>query len=600
MSKRTRGHTATPPVPKTAAVEMGSLQNGHHRKFVEPHVSFIVPVYKVPPDVLKRCLVSLDSQDYENLDVVVVFDGGDPDLEAVAAEVIAQAVSGSRFKTVVIPHGGACAARNAGLAASVGEIVSFFNSDYIAKPGMCRRWVEALTANPDCGFVYGAYEYAAAQRWLYYSKPFDPYLLDVANYIDCGFPLWRKYAVPWDTACKSLQDWDFWLRVVKTHGVRGHYMGPEPTFIAAVPRAGGLSEDSSKNWIDRVHYVKKKNGIGEPELVVTSLGAQNHGIEIAKMLGADFRDDTIHKPNEYKALYLIGLYTNGPDTMRQHGQVLASFQKEKTKRIVHFVGADIYHLRNLPWKDVQYLAGLFKLEVAATFCETDLAREELAAFGFDAQVVPIPPYSTLVPQLLPRDFRVAIFLTEKSDFDKYCLQETLSIVRAMPDVEFTAYGDYEMSAIYSNLKIEGAIPRDKWPDFVARHSCLLRLCRHDTLPMATCEFIMAGRDVVTNIPSPYTVTIPTKGTIEISAWDHFGEGLNAYNWPRTKKLVVQALRDVRAGRAGNGLTFTVEGIGAPAVRRDFRAEAHEHYAHLLDRETYFERVYGAAGLRRPL
>src|ERR1700748_2669557 len=110
-------------------------------KFVkDPLFSVIVPVYEVPPMVFKRCLMSLQDQDYENKEVILVFDGENKELENIAKPF--------GFKILIIEHAGACAARNAGFKESKGEIVSFFNSDYVAKPGMIRMWVDKLLENP--------------------------------------------------------------------------------------------------------------------------------------------------------------------------------------------------------------------------------------------------------------------------------------------------------------------------------------------------------------------------------------------------------------------------------------------------------------------
>src|SRR5690349_14750687 len=98
----------------------------------EPLISMIVPVYKKDPDVLKRCLMRLEDQDYPNMEVLCVMDG--PDVQLF--DIIVPFLKEKRFRVVETEHGGACAARNAGFKASQGEIVSFFNSDYIAKPGM--------------------------------------------------------------------------------------------------------------------------------------------------------------------------------------------------------------------------------------------------------------------------------------------------------------------------------------------------------------------------------------------------------------------------------------------------------------------------------
>jgi glycosyltransferase involved in cell wall biosynthesis len=552
----------------------------HELAFREPLISFIVPAYKIEPLTLKRCLHSLsdEEQDYPNREVIVVLDGPNEKLAKIAAQ------SETHCQVVEIEHGGACAARNAGFRVSKGEIVSFFNSDYIAFPGMVRKWVDALLEHPEHGFVYSGYEYAASRRWVYPSKPFNEYLLGVANFIDCGFPLWRKYVVEWDEQCKSLQDWDFWIRVVKTHHVSGFYLGGEPSFIAEPSgKPGGLSEDSSLNWVDRVHYIKCKNGIVEPELVVTSLGAANHGIEIAKMLKADFRDDTLFKPNVYKAVYLIGFYNRGED-LKQHAEIIARFREKKDcKIIVHFVGADIYWLRHRSFKDLKYLSGALQLQVDHLLCENQQSQMELREMGFHADIVPIPPYNEYEVKPLPEEFSCALFLTNRSDFDKYCLEETLSIARAMPDVRFMAYGDAaDRSIQYENVICVGNLTFSEWKQFVYKNSCYFRLVRHDTLPTASNEFILAGRDVVTNVPMPYMEYIDTRGKSELNqGWDIFQEGLNAYNWSKTKKAIVQKIRLLK--KVGNVIN---------------RYPAHDFYSKMLDRQNYINTIYRLAEIEK--
>lgn len=554
----------------------------------DPLLSFIVPVHKVPRQVLQRCLMSLVDQDYPEIEIICVVNGDLADKEiAEAGEVCRDfAAKHPQINVLELPVANACGARNYGFDNSRGEIISFFNSDYIAKPGMARMWVKELREHPDCGFAYGAYEYSSTERAWYPSKPFDPFQLKMANYIDCGFPLWRKHVVAWDPDCKSLQDWDFWLRVVKGFAtavegtcfgelvpVKGHYLGREISFLAEPPRAGGLSMDSSKNWVERVHYIKAKNGIEESPLCVTSVGAPNHAVEIAKMLGADYRDDTIFKPHAYKALYLIGWYMKPSDQGNAHPQIFNHFSQ--AKRILHFVGADIYWLRKFPYESLKYLAGAIRLRSTAVLSENAQAQKELAEMGIPSEIVPIPSYSNFEVRPLPAEFRVAIMLTGRSDFDKYCYEETLSIVRAMPDVSFAAYGDGGWDIDYPNLKHFKKLPREDYEKFVYGNSCILRLVRHDTMPMASNEFVMAGRDVVTNVPAPFMEIINTGGKEELNQWDIFGSGLNQWNWPDTKKAIVQRIRAIRDGKAGNW---------------NCREEAAAHWRLVLDREAYFAKI----------
>lgn len=546
----------------------------------DPLFSFVVPIYDIKPDTLKRCLMSLEDQDYPNYEVICVMDGPNVDLVNVVCQFLGKNRS---WKVIEIEHAGACAARNAGFNASSGEIVSFFNSDYIATPGMVRMWVSALQDHPECGFAYGAYEYLTSRRWMYPSKPFDPWALKIANYIDCGFPIRREYVVEWDVNCKSLQDWDFWLRVVfpdpydkegKVTVIKGYFLGRTVSFLAEMPRPKGLSEDSANNWIERVHYIKAKNGIPEPDICVTSLGAPNHGIEIAKLLGADFRDDTIFKPHAYKALYLIGWYLKPQDRENQHAQVLMNFDRPGCKKIVHFAGADVYWLRKFPYEYLKTMLGALKMKVDHILCEADFVQKELQDLGIDSEIVPIPSYSDWEYRPLPKDFSVAIFLTDHNDFDKYCFEHTLSIVRAMPDVQFNVYGDRAKDIKYPNMKHYGNLSRKEWEGFVYANSAILRLVKHDTLPLSCSEFMMAGRSAITNIPQPYCEYIDTRGEMPINSWDAFLPGLGSERWPDTKTKIIQTIRSLKNGR----------------ILESGRLEAREYYLDLMDKQKYRNKI----------
>jgi glycosyltransferase involved in cell wall biosynthesis len=563
------------------------------RKFEdEPTISFVVPVHakNLDKNILKRCLMSLDDQDYEKMEVVIVLNGGEDDeLENVAQFFVNK---DARFKLIKTAEGGACNARNVGFDHSTGDIVSFFNSDYRAKPATARLWVDALVKNPDCGFAYGGYEFATTPAMVYGSRPFNSFVLTQFNYIDCGFPLWRKYVVKWDPEVKSLQDWDFWIRVVKTHNLKGFYLGRDFTFIAEAPRPGGLSYDSSSNWNDRVKFVREKNGIATSDLLVTSIGAEFHGIEIAKMLKADFRDmSVIQKPNVYKALYMIGFYMRPDQGHNDHPVVLGSFAEE-VKKIIHFVGADIYWLRKFPIESMRILAGTLKMGAHHILCENENAQKELKEFGIDAEIVPIPPYNDYELRPLPETFRVALYLTDRSDFDKYLQRHTLSIVRSMPDVQFSGYGDGAKDFSSPNFKHYGNMDNAQWKQFVYDHSCILRLVRHDTLPMAPCDFILAGRPAISNIPMEYSLLIDTKGKTPITDWDMFAPGFNVYEWPSTKKKIVQA---IRSRKKFNYAMPVRDGINV-FDNRSQQQRARDHWLKVLDRNKYIETISRMAGL----
>ena len=509
----------------------------------DPKFSFIVPVYDVPDDVFKRCLMSIVDQDYKNLEVIIV-----PNGDQHAAELAREFAEGrDNWKIMPLEEKGGARAKNYGFDQSTGDIVSFFCSDYIANPGMVTMWVDKLLQNPDCQFIYGAYEYSIKPRNAYYSKPFDMYQLEVANFIDSGFPIWREHAGRWDEKVKSLQDWDYWLNTIKIKGqgkLKGHYLGREISFIAEPPRDGGLSIDSMQNWVDRTDFIKNKYGIPIRDICVVSVGAPNHGIEIAKMIGADYRDDTIHKENNYKALYLIGWYMKPDQAQNDHPMILQCFHK--SKKILHFVGADLYWLRKFSCQQIKEWAGAMKLSVDHFLTENQAAHDELLSYGLESEIVPIPPYTDLSVKPLPDEFSVAVYLTDKSDFDKYLQKYTLSIIKAMPDVKFKGYGDFDQGEFKSkNFEHKGLLNKEEWTEFVYSNSAYMRLVRHDTRPMASDEFIMAGRSVITNIQAQYMDVIDTSGTMPFDSWDLFAPGFTASRWPDTKADIVRKIREVK-------------------------------------------------------
>lgn len=109
-----------------------------------PLISVIVPIYGVE-GYLGKCVDSVLAQTYRNLEVVLV-DDGSPDRCGAMCDDYA-----CRDERVVVLHkenGGLSDARNAGLAVSHGELVSFVDSDDYISP----IFIEALySAMATCG-----------------------------------------------------------------------------------------------------------------------------------------------------------------------------------------------------------------------------------------------------------------------------------------------------------------------------------------------------------------------------------------------------------------------------------------------------------------
>lgn len=88
--------------------------------------SFVVPIYKVPYDMLRECVDSLTNQTYREVEIVLVDDGSPDDCGKICDEL---AGLDSRIKVVHKRNGGAASARNAGLAVCNSLWVTFVDGD---------------------------------------------------------------------------------------------------------------------------------------------------------------------------------------------------------------------------------------------------------------------------------------------------------------------------------------------------------------------------------------------------------------------------------------------------------------------------------------
>ena len=88
-------------------------------------ISIIVPVYKVE-EYLARCVDSILSQSYRQLEIILV-DDGSPDASGEICDAYAQ--RDDRIKVIHKINGGLSDARNAGIAQASGSYLTFLDSD---------------------------------------------------------------------------------------------------------------------------------------------------------------------------------------------------------------------------------------------------------------------------------------------------------------------------------------------------------------------------------------------------------------------------------------------------------------------------------------
>lgn len=120
----------------------------------EPLISVIVPVYWVE-NYLKKCVDSILTQTYTNLELILV-DDGSPDQSGAICDAYAQ--KDKRVRVIHKENGGLSSARNAGLDAARGDFVAFVDSDDWIVPDTYEAMVAAAEKYQVCLVCAGRYD----------------------------------------------------------------------------------------------------------------------------------------------------------------------------------------------------------------------------------------------------------------------------------------------------------------------------------------------------------------------------------------------------------------------------------------------------------
>lgn len=129
-----------------------------------PLVSVVIPTWN-HEQLLRSCLESLQSQDYPDqlLEIVVSDDGSTDNTSVVVKEF--QTKGKLAIIHMISVHGGVNSARNAGVTASSGDIVCFFDDDEVAPPSWVSAIVGFFSKYPDVDIVGGACRQFAPPRF---------------------------------------------------------------------------------------------------------------------------------------------------------------------------------------------------------------------------------------------------------------------------------------------------------------------------------------------------------------------------------------------------------------------------------------------------
>ncbi len=186
---------------------------------IAPTVSVIIRT-KNRIDLLRNAIVSVATQTYPDIELVVVNDGGE-DVEAVLGEYATGSIRQVTYKSLQ-PGRGHAAAANVGLESAGGEYLIFLDDDDWFLPEHIENLAGTLANNARLG---AAYSNTACVSWqnrewktvFEYKDSFDPIKLAYENFLPIHSVLFRKSLI--DSNCRFpedlsiYEDWAFWLQL---------------------------------------------------------------------------------------------------------------------------------------------------------------------------------------------------------------------------------------------------------------------------------------------------------------------------------------------------------------------------------------------------
>jgi len=211
----------------------------------DPRVSIVMPIYNAAAFV-RAAADSVLSQSWRDLELIVIDDGSSDDSWREVEQI-----GDPRVLLLRRDHGGAAAARNAGIERARGRYLGFMDADDVWLEGKLEHDVALLGAHPEADLVFSAMRMVDAagrdsgrtiRRWPGVLELRD---LLIENRIGADTVLMRREAADragrFDEELPAGSDYDYWLRValLRPGNLRG---SPRVTALYR-RRAGQLTGD---------------------------------------------------------------------------------------------------------------------------------------------------------------------------------------------------------------------------------------------------------------------------------------------------------------------------------------------------------------------
>jgi len=109
-------------------------------------VSIIIPVYNETEEYLIQCIESVINQTYNNIEIIIIFDGRDNNSEKICDRYLKK---DKRIKVIYKENEGVSKARNIGILEATGKYIMFVDSDDWLELDACQEMVKNLDEDTD-------------------------------------------------------------------------------------------------------------------------------------------------------------------------------------------------------------------------------------------------------------------------------------------------------------------------------------------------------------------------------------------------------------------------------------------------------------------
>jgi glycosyltransferase involved in cell wall biosynthesis len=188
-------------------------------------ISCIIPTHN-RVSLLPRAIASIQRQDYDNLEIIVVNDASTDETATVVTK-LAEKDNRIRLITNKESRGGS-GARNVGIRAAAGDFIALLDDDDEFSDNKLTGQLSFLEQKPSTGMVYGASVIIQPDGTRYLRKP-------KYRFIDARFLLqaYCQFSPPttlirkecfktcglFDESLPAYQDWDMWIRIARNYRI---------------------------------------------------------------------------------------------------------------------------------------------------------------------------------------------------------------------------------------------------------------------------------------------------------------------------------------------------------------------------------------------